>query len=117
MKARAKSPDLAQRLLDFGSLGTVYPSRERGRCVACFHPSLITNVRKAATYWRGPDPTLIECPVRIKWDKLLISHNNILKRLIDSSPIAHRIRCGFIKTVDQIRRRLLRTSRRLDATR
>jgi RES domain len=52
------SQELAERLLDAGSLGIVYPSvrRARGTCVACFRPALVMNVRKAATYrfvWRG----------------------------------------------------------------
>ncbi len=52
------SQELAQQLLDAGSLGVVYPSvrRKRGTCVACFRPALVMNVRKNATYrfvWRG----------------------------------------------------------------
>lgn len=52
------SQELAERLLDAGSLGIVYPSvrRARGTCVACFRPALVMNVRKAATcrfVWRG----------------------------------------------------------------
>jgi hypothetical protein len=56
------SQELAQQLLDAGSLGVVYPSvrRKGGTCIACFRPSLVVNVRKDATYrfvWkdgRGP---------------------------------------------------------------
>ena len=52
------SQDLAQRLLDEGSLGIVYPSvrRPRGTCIACFRPTLVMNVRKGRTYrfvWEG----------------------------------------------------------------
>lgn len=52
------SQELAQQLLDAGSLGVIYPSvrRKGGTCLACFRPSLIMNVRKDATYqfaWRG----------------------------------------------------------------
>lgn len=49
---------LAQRLLDAGSLGMIYPSvrRDSGTCLACFRPALVMNVRKAKTYkftWKG----------------------------------------------------------------
>jgi RES domain-containing protein len=52
------SQDLAQQLLDAGSLGVVYPSvrRSGGTCVACFRPALVMNVRKSRTYrcaWTG----------------------------------------------------------------
>jgi RES domain-containing protein len=52
------SQQLAQQLLDAGSLGIIYPSvrRSGGTCVACFRPALVMNVRKARTYrlvWRG----------------------------------------------------------------
>ena len=52
------SQDLAQGLLEGGSLGVVYPSvrRKRGTCVACFRPALVMNVRKGSTYrfdWNG----------------------------------------------------------------
>jgi RES domain-containing protein len=58
------SQDLAQRLLDRGSLGIVYPSvrRERGTCLACFRPALVMNVRKGNAYrfvWSGkPNPAI-----------------------------------------------------------
>ena len=63
--ARVLAPDsylasqaLAQRLLDCGSLGIVYPSvRDAGgTCLACFRPTLVANVRKRRTYrftWAG----------------------------------------------------------------
>lgn len=58
------SQQLAEELLDNGSLGIVYPSvrRRRGTCLACFRPALVMNVRKAATYrfrWEGhSDPSV-----------------------------------------------------------
>jgi hypothetical protein len=58
------SQDLAEELLEAGSLGIVYPSvrRRRGTCVACFRPALVMNVRKAQTYrfrWEGkPKPSV-----------------------------------------------------------
>lgn len=59
-----RSQVLAERLLDAGSLGVVYPSVRRtgGTCIACFRPALVMNVRLAATYrfrWTGkPAPTI-----------------------------------------------------------
>ena len=46
------SQALAERLLDDGSLGVVYPSirHEGGTCIACFRPALVTNVRRGPTY-------------------------------------------------------------------
>jgi hypothetical protein len=64
------SQRLAQRLLDRGSLGVVYPSvrNERGTCIACFRPALVTNVRKGTSYrfvWDGaPDPVIAPAPAR-----------------------------------------------------
>lgn len=58
------SQPLAERLLDFGSLGVVYPSARDpdGTCLACFRPALVGNVRKDATWrfaWDGsPDPSV-----------------------------------------------------------
>jgi hypothetical protein len=51
-KSYVASQALAERLLEGGSLGLVYPSiRHAGRsCVACFRPPLVTNVRRDATY-------------------------------------------------------------------
>ncbi len=60
----AKSQALAERLLEAGSLGTVYPSVRRagGTCLACFRPALVMNVRKGTTYqfrWSGrPTPAI-----------------------------------------------------------
>jgi RES domain-containing protein len=59
-----QSQALAERLLDRGSLGIVYPSvrRSGGTCLACFRPTLVMNVRKGTTYrfrWSGqPTPTI-----------------------------------------------------------
>jgi hypothetical protein len=52
------SQGLAQRLLDAGSLGIIYPSvrRNGGTCLACFRPALVMNVRKGKTFkftWKG----------------------------------------------------------------
>jgi RES domain len=52
------SQALAERLLDAGSLGLIYPSVRHagGTCLACFRPPLVANVRRDATYrftWNG----------------------------------------------------------------
>lgn len=58
------SQELAQRLLDQGSLGVVYLSVRRpgGTCLACFRPALVGYVRKTArtrfTWSGGPTPTV-----------------------------------------------------------
>lgn len=58
------SQELAERLLETGSLGIVYPSvrRARGTCLACFRPALVGNVRRGRTYrftWQGtPAPVV-----------------------------------------------------------
>ena len=58
------SQQLAERLLDTGSLGVVYPSvrHKGGTCLACFRPSLVGNVRRGKTYrftWNGtPEPAI-----------------------------------------------------------
>ena len=46
------SQALAERLLDEGSLGVVYPSVRNagGTCLACFRPAVVTHVRRDATY-------------------------------------------------------------------
>ena len=59
------SQGLAQRLLDEGSQGIVYPSvrRDGGTCLGCFRPPLVGNVRKGETYrftWRGEPTPVIE---------------------------------------------------------
>ena len=55
------SQGLAERLLEEGSLGVVYPSVRHagGTCIACFRPPLVANVRRDATYrltWRPDAP-------------------------------------------------------------
>ncbi len=58
------SQQLAQELLDSGSLGIVYPSvrKKKGTCLVCFRPAVVMNVRKAGTYrfrWDGdPEPAV-----------------------------------------------------------
>jgi len=52
------SQELAEQLLENGSLGVVYPSVRHagGTCLACFRPALVTNVRRDKTYrftWTG----------------------------------------------------------------
>jgi hypothetical protein len=71
--AAALAPDsylasqaLAQRLVDAGSLGIVYPSVRQtgGTCIACFRPSLVGNVRKDRRYrfsWEGTLIPKISC--------------------------------------------------------
>jgi len=59
------SQTLAERLLDGGSLGIIYPSvrREGGINLACFRPALVGNVRKGAAYrltWQGSPVPKIE---------------------------------------------------------
>ena len=64
------SQALAERLLEAGSLGVVYPSVRRagGTCLACFRPALVANVRRGRTYrftWNGtPEPVVTVEPVR-----------------------------------------------------
>jgi len=59
-----ESQELAERLLDAGSLGVVYPSvrHAAGTSLACFRPALVSNVRRAKTYrftWTGtPEPVV-----------------------------------------------------------
>ena len=59
------SQTLAERLLDSGSLGVIYPSvrREGGTNLACFRPALVGNVRKGPAYrltWQGSPVPKIE---------------------------------------------------------
>ena len=59
------SQTLAERLLDAGSLGIIYPSvrRPQGINLACFRPALVGNVRKGAAYrlsWQGSPEVRIE---------------------------------------------------------
>ena len=60
-----ESQTLAERLLDGGSLGVLYPSVRRpgGTNLACFRPALVGNVRKGAVYrltWQGSPQPIIE---------------------------------------------------------
>jgi len=60
-----ESQILAERLLDGGSLGIIYPSvrLNGGTNLACFRPALVGNVRKGAAYrltWRGSPVPIIE---------------------------------------------------------
>jgi RES domain-containing protein len=58
------SQELAERLLEAGSPGIVYPSvrRASGTCLSCFRPVLVGNVRRGARYrltWTGtPEPAI-----------------------------------------------------------
>nr|WP_218106395.1 RES family NAD+ phosphorylase [Duganella sp. SG902] len=59
------SQTLAERLLDSGSLGIIYPSVRHagGTNLACFRPALVGNVRKGAAYrltWQGGPVPKIE---------------------------------------------------------
>jgi len=63
-RSYAASQALAERLLEAGSLGVVYPSVRHagGTCLACFRPALVTNVRRDATYrftFTGTGPPVI----------------------------------------------------------
>lgn len=58
------SQQLAERLLEAGSLGIVYPSVRHpgGTCLACFRPPIVGNVRRGKTWrftWAGtPQPVV-----------------------------------------------------------
>lgn len=60
------SQTLAEKLLEIGSLGVVYPSvrRARGTCLACFDPRSVLNVRRGQRrrfIWRGsPTPQILD---------------------------------------------------------
>ena len=59
------SQGLAERLLENGSSGIIYPSARRavGTCMACFRPALVGNVRKSARYrltWSGKAEPVVE---------------------------------------------------------
>jgi hypothetical protein len=58
------SQTLAERLLDGGSLGIIYPACGAGGTnLACFRPALVGNVRKGPVYrltWRGSPVPKIE---------------------------------------------------------
>lgn len=59
------SQRLAERLLEKGSVGVVYPSvrRTRGTNLACFRPAIVGNVRRGTVYrltWSGQPAPKIE---------------------------------------------------------
>lgn len=63
-RSYAASQALAERLLDAGALGIVYPSvrDDGGTCLVCFRPALVANVRRDATYrftFRGTAPAAV----------------------------------------------------------
>ena len=61
-----ESQKLAEKLFGTGSLGLIYSSVRdaQGTCIACFRPTLVTNVRKGVTYrfgWVGQgNPVAVE---------------------------------------------------------
>jgi RES domain-containing protein len=60
------SQGLAQRLLEAGSAGIVYPSVRHagGTCIGCFRPALVGHVRKEKRYrfaWEGSPIPVISC--------------------------------------------------------
>ena len=62
------SQDLAEKLLEAGSSGLVYPSVRRagGTCLACFRPPLVTHVRRDTRWqftWNGTDMPIVEAVV------------------------------------------------------
>jgi len=63
-RSYVESQALAERLLQAGSLGVVFPSVRHagGTCLACFRPSPVGNVRRGRTFrytWDGkPAPTI-----------------------------------------------------------
>ena len=58
------SQNLAEQLLEQGSLGVIYPSVRKvgGTNLACFRPALVGNVRRASAWrlaWTGtPKPEI-----------------------------------------------------------
>ncbi len=64
-KSYLASQRLAQRLLDAGSVGVIYPSARRsgGTNLACFRPAVVGNVRRGDTWrftWSGSETPQIE---------------------------------------------------------
>jgi RES domain-containing protein len=60
------SQKLAEKLLELGSLGIVYPSvrRKSGTCLVCFRPPAVGNVRKNYRYcltWAGKPTPKVTC--------------------------------------------------------
>jgi hypothetical protein len=66
------SQTLAEKLLENGSSGIIYPStrRQRGTCLACFDPKRVLNVRRAGRLrfsWRGkPTPQIVRVAIKRK---------------------------------------------------
>jgi RES domain-containing protein len=66
------SQTLAEKLLESGSAGIIYPStrRPRGTCLACFDPKRVANVRRAGRFqfsWRGkPTPKIVRVEIKRK---------------------------------------------------
>ena len=65
-KSYVASQIVAATLVDEGSLGILYPSVRRagGTCLACFRPSIVSNVRKGFRYkltWSRNRATFIRC--------------------------------------------------------
>jgi len=66
------SQTLAERLLESGSAGVIYPSvrRPRGTCLACFDPKRVGNVRRAGRFrfsWHGkPTPRIVRVVIKQK---------------------------------------------------
>jgi hypothetical protein len=66
------SQTLAEKLLESGSSGIIYPStrRPRGTCLACFDPKRVVNVRRAGRLrfsWRGtPTPQIARVAIKQK---------------------------------------------------
>lgn len=64
------SQTLAEKLLESGSSGVIYPStrRPRGTCLACFDPKRVLNVRRSGRLrfsWRGkPTPQIVRVAQR-----------------------------------------------------
>jgi RES domain-containing protein len=66
------SQTLAEKLLESGSAGVIYPStrHSRGTCLACFDPKRVANVRRAGRFrfsWRGkPTPQIVRVAIKRK---------------------------------------------------
>jgi hypothetical protein len=71
-KSYVASQILAEKLLESGSLGVIYPStrRPRGTCLACFDPRRVINVRRSGRLrfsWRGnPTPQIVRVAMKRK---------------------------------------------------
>lgn len=66
------SQTLAEKLLESGSAGIIYPSTRRphGTCLACFDPQRVGNVRRAERFrfsWHGkPSPEIVRVAIKRK---------------------------------------------------